>query len=141
MSGSALSLDVSLSRPAILPGSWVALRSATRSETYTVKNVVETSRAAYALTGKITRLTLDSRKGFNEFTIRGTTVFADSEQLAIAQVPIVDPVEGTTVVLDRPYLGLTAGRRAVVSAGSAGRRRRCRYPPRRGCRCQKRLIW
>jgi len=66
-------------------------------------------RSDFSIRAKVSRLSLDRHSGFEQFTLRGTTVLANSEQLTTADLPVVDPVQGTTIVLDKSYLGLRAG--------------------------------
>ena len=111
----------------ILPGSWVVLdrpHSAGSipqliiSHAKTAKNV---SRAEYGITGKSTILELDQRwlnLNLDKFdVIRGTTVFAQSEQLTLAEEPIEASICGETdsIELDEVYSGLQSGRWLIVS--------------------------
>jgi predicted phage baseplate assembly protein len=91
-----------------------------------VTGVQNIAKAAYGITGKSTRLTLDqdwlSTLDTSLAVMRGTTVYAQSEQLTLAQQPY-DPdssnnpadVKGTTIELDDLYDGLTSGRWIIVS--------------------------
>ncbi|HEX8294489.1 MAG TPA: putative baseplate assembly protein, partial [Pyrinomonadaceae bacterium] len=47
--------------------------------------------------------------------VRSVTVFAQSEELALAETPIAAPVWGGSIELDRVVGGLEAGRRLIVS--------------------------
>jgi hypothetical protein len=87
------------------------------------------SRAAYGMSGKTTKITLneawwhprgnDITPSENDITpIRTTTVYAQSEELTLAEEPIAQPVSGGTddlIELDSFYEGLEAGRWVVVS--------------------------
>lgn len=99
----------------IIPGSYVILESETDQKIYRVENVFEISRADFTLSGKLTRLQLDSDDGFDTFTVRGATVHLQSQALDLADLPIVDPVAGATVILDGPYLELAVGQTVILT--------------------------
>ena len=101
--------------PAIVKNSWVVLESPSSQQAYAVAATHETSRADYVLSAKVTRLTVDRTNCLGNFTLRDTTVLAASEELELALLPIVDPIEGATIDLDGPYLELEVGRRMIVT--------------------------
>jgi predicted phage baseplate assembly protein len=101
-------------------GGWVALASAAKTAPFAIKENVEVSLARFTINAKTTRLLLDSTKGLNAFTIRGTTVHGDSEQLSFAQVPIPNAVAGSRIELDGFYLGLERGRHLLVKGEPVG---------------------
>lgn len=90
---------------------------------YKVTATLTSPRTQYGLSGKTTRLTLDDNwrnpdsGGKNAFSaaIRGTLVYAQSEELSLATLPILDVVEGTTIALDSFYLGLQAGQKVILT--------------------------
>jgi Baseplate J-like protein len=108
-------IDLDRSYPAVIPGSWVLLQSPTDAVIYQVEDSLELSRADFGLSAKVTRLLLDSDNDFDSFTIRETTVFAQSTLLDLAPLPITDDVEGTSMTLDDVYLGLQIGQKVIVS--------------------------
>ncbi len=79
------------------------------------------SRTAYGMSGKTTKITLKQNwwdPGNDITPIRTTTVYAQSEELTLAEEPIDQPVCGGAddlIELDGFYEGLEAGRWAVVS--------------------------
>lgn len=121
--GGTLFLDAAYD--AIVPESYIAIRKpAQTASVFRVGQVVTRSRAAYGMSAKTTVLTLaDSSQWWNpkpggteEFNvIRGTAVYAQSEQLELAEVPIEDVVTGDTLTLDRAYLGLKKGQKVVLT--------------------------
>ena len=80
---------------------------------------VEITRSDFAISAKVSRLRVEFRAPINtdlgDFRMRTTTVLAQSEQLALADVPITDPVRGNNVTLDRTYLGLKTGQRVILT--------------------------
>ena len=98
----------------LVKGSWLALKDGDDAEPYNVTEVAEVSISNFTLSSKVTRLTLDTSGGFAKFHIRHTTVFAQSEELALARLPIEDPVSGQTIELDTFVDGLSAGQRIMV---------------------------
>jgi predicted phage baseplate assembly protein len=91
---------------------------------FPVGSISERSRNAYGLSGETTVITLGDDQSWwpsdqenPPFTslIRGTTVFAQSELLELAEAPITAPVSGLRLELDGLYDGLETGRWIVVS--------------------------
>jgi predicted phage baseplate assembly protein len=99
----------------IVPGSWVVLESQTARKIYRVEDVSELSRADFAISGKVTRLRLDSDDGFGTFTLRGTSVFLQSEKLELADLPIPEAVEGPSVTLDQTFFDLKIGQTVILT--------------------------
>ncbi|MEI2579933.1 putative baseplate assembly protein [Scytonema sp. PRP1] len=99
----------------IIKGSWLVLQSPSTQEIYQVNDSTELSRSDFAITAKVTRLTLDSAKNFNQFTLRGTTVFTQSQKLALALEPVTEPVENNVIKLDKRYDGLRSGQAIAIS--------------------------
>ena len=105
--------------PGVISGGWVVLESPTDRQIYRVEHTTELSRADFGLSAKVTRLRLDSSADFGSFTLRETTVLARSDALALAQLPIVDAVEGAGVTLDDVYLGLKVGQTVILTGTRA----------------------
>jgi Baseplate J-like protein len=108
--------------PKIVPGSWLALRaplSATEPpyvELFRATEVRESSRADFTIAAKTTEVTLEGENlRLYEHQIRSTVVFAQSEELAFAEAPVSDPVQGSTITLDTTVDGLEKGRLLVVT--------------------------
>lgn len=122
-----IDLDREYSR--VFPGSWVVLSKPDQKAYYKVEQVTEVSRTDFSLSAKTTRITLstegidekfavdleqfaglaDSRdeslagiqqRQFASQVLRATTVFLQSEQLELAEVPITDPIAGNTITLN-----------------------------------------
>jgi predicted phage baseplate assembly protein len=117
--GNQRRIDLDNTYPGIVAGSWLVLDDAARRHVYRVQGTSELTRAAFTLTAKVTRVELDSDTDFAGFTLRATSVLAQSERLELAELPILDVVKGSRLVLDGPYLGLSAGRPVVVSGERA----------------------
>jgi hypothetical protein len=113
--------DIYLDRtyPNVVKGSWAILGSDFDRKICRVEEVGETSRADYGLSGKTTRLRLDSTDGFSGFSLRETTAYVQSDQLPIADLPVLDPVQGTSVTLDGAYFGLSIGQTVVLTGTRA----------------------
>jgi predicted phage baseplate assembly protein len=107
----------------IIPGSQLVIQNPTNSSTprrfYEVDKADVSSRTAYNISSKTTAITLqpsDSWWGSGDLAaIRSITVFAQSEQLELAELPIEDAVEGTSLVLDRYYPGLKVGQPVALT--------------------------
>jgi hypothetical protein len=102
---------IALSPPSAAPGTEQVCR---------VQENVETTRAEFAISAKVSRLTVDfvapNVSKLATFKMRETTVFVQSEELAVADLPIPNVVGGDSIVLNQLYLGLKAGQ-AVIVAG------------------------
>lgn len=106
--------------PKVVPGSWLALQSPSTVELYRPDPtgggaIAEDSRTNFTLTSKCTRVTLEGENlGLFETHIRDTVVFLDSEELALAEARLGDPVQGREIRLEGTVPGLDKGRRVLV---------------------------
>lgn len=84
-------------------------------ELYTVTTVTEVSREEFGLSGKVTRLGL-SGANYSKFAgqVRETSVFGQSEPLALAEIPVSDAVADDQVPVAIAPDGLEAGRHLLV---------------------------
>lgn len=127
-------LDLDNAYQKIVKGSWVSLTNSTGYvELYNCNSVAFPSRADFALSGKVTRITPDTTENFNLFPIRDTLVHAQSELLEITSGPLLTPasgsiaskltrdlellapIEGSVILLDRLIPPLPLGREVIVS--------------------------
>jgi predicted phage baseplate assembly protein len=104
------------------PDSYVLLKDGDTTQLFQVQDVAEISKADFTLSLKITRLTLNTNAGLGNLSIRGTTVFAQSEQLPLARDPILEPVTGPAIDLDGYVDGLATGQRVIISGESSDNR-------------------
>ncbi|MGE5602910.1 MAG: hypothetical protein ACM30E_07650, partial [Nitrososphaerales archaeon] len=83
-------------------GSWTVLADGKTEELYRIDAAAEMARAAFALSGKTTQLTLTGNNLSTSFNdrLRETAVFGQSEELPLAPRPIDDPVSGSLLTLD-----------------------------------------
>ena len=107
--------------PSIVPGpdSYVLLKDGDITQLFQVQDVAEISKADFTLSLKITRLTLNTSAGLGNLSIRGTTVFAQSEQLSLAPDAILEPVTGPAIDLESYVDGLSVGQRVIISGESS----------------------
>lgn len=92
---------------------------------YQVDQTSEVSVACFTLTGKVTRLKLDSCDFFHKFYIRKTTVYAQQERLPLARLPITDPFAGGTLDLEGLIDGLYIGQGLMVTGELEGSHGNC----------------
>jgi hypothetical protein len=137
----ANAVDLDTDNAKIVAGSWFALVSNQPgmgsadlpgyTELYHAKQVVHRSRNAFALSGKITRITPDTSENLttSRFTLRRTLVLAHSEVLSASAVPLFHPVYGDTLSLGRRVEGLQpeqalalsgTRQRIAIAAGTSG---------------------
>lgn len=84
----------------ITPNSWVMLSYQNNRTLYQVNSLTEGARSDFGLTGKTTRLTLsglDLVDSIFEEAVRGTLVYAESEVLEVADMPLSAPVAGSEI--------------------------------------------
>jgi hypothetical protein len=113
-SGSTASLDLDTAYPRIAPQSWVVLKAGGSQKLVQVTAVDALTRTGFALSARITRLTVSPAVDQATFPTRETAVYAESEELTPAQVVVSDPVQGNAIVLDGLVGGLVAGRAVIV---------------------------
>ncbi|PXF58098.1 MAG: putative baseplate assembly protein [Candidatus Methanogaster sp.] len=94
-------IDLDAVYPTILEGSWIVLTKPKYVELYKALKVVADSRTDFTLTSKVTRIELDTREHLSWFGLRDTVVFAQSEELDLADNPLDTPVFGNRIVIDQ----------------------------------------
>jgi len=115
----------------VTPGSWVLIDRPTSNpgheiRKFKVQEARTASQANYGITASATQLSLQPMEGKNwlepeDLTIsvlRGSTVYAQSETLDLAEEPIdpeLEPICGDIIELDGLYTGLDPGRRLIIS--------------------------
>lgn len=108
--------------PAVVRGGFVVLKHEDDNYAYRINGVAELTKTDFAITGKVTRLTLDSRYKWDTFYPRNVTVFAQSEELPLARFPLTNEVKGSEIELDGFVDGIFAGHHVVVSGELTNRR-------------------
>lgn len=106
----------------IVRDSWVVLKDGPQATPYRVQSVTELSKADFTLNAKVTRLTLNNRTNFSQFSIRTTTVLAQSEALNLARLPIALPIAGAEIELEGGVEGLDTGQTLIVCGELAQQR-------------------
>lgn len=84
-------------------GGVIILRDRNACQPYKVDDFWDVSKSDFTLTAKIRALALttEDASALSNFTVRGTTVFCQGEELVLARVPYDDPfVSGGSIVLD-----------------------------------------
>ncbi len=86
---------------------------------YEIKKMTELTKSCFTITSKVTRLGLDSSEKFENFFIRGTSVYLQSDLLPLAHVPIKETIpfgnEHQSLELDGFVDGLYEGQQVVLS--------------------------
>lgn len=102
--------------PGIIKGDWLVLENSEKFRTqHKVKKNVETTYNKFGLIARVTCLDLDNSSQFNKFKIRETTVLSQSEKIDLADLPLDTDVGGISMTLDRAYLGLKSGMKAIIN--------------------------
>lgn len=112
----------------IAPGSEMVIETAGRTTIIVprAESIVSRSLAAYGLSGKTVQVTLRQGQSWLQSaqtetfaTVRNTRVFAGSERLELADVPLTSPVAGAEIELDQLYEDLEPGRWLIVTGERA----------------------
>lgn len=119
-SGDDPEIDLDAVYPKVLPGTWIALTKPGYTELYKVVSASPSSRTDFTITSKTTKLRLDAREHLSWFSLRQTLVYAQSEELAIAETPIPAAVGGDRIELDRTVSGLRRDHAIVVEGRAQG---------------------
>jgi len=108
-------IDMDIVYSKIVQGSWIVLSSSLSGALYNASSVTSLSRADFALSAKITRIDPDIDPDTATFGLRETTVYAQSEQLELAEEPITEAISGNSMVLDQEIEGFATGQLMIVS--------------------------
>lgn len=108
-------IDLDNTYPKVLAGSWVVLTRPGYTALYKVVEAVTDSRTDYAITAQVTRLELDTREHLSWFGLRDTTVYLQTEELARAERPIAEKIEGNRIDLNGRITVLQPDQPIVVS--------------------------
>ncbi len=115
---SDLPLDMAYDQ--IIPDSWVIVERADRKDPLIAQaaSVQKVARNDYGLSGRVTELTLKKPwlddKDLMLSVARETSVFAQSEELTLAEEPITDDIQRVRIELGDLYGGLQSGRWLIV---------------------------
>ncbi len=111
----------------ILPDGFISIQSGNTDlssvKTYSVQDVILQSRTEYGISAKTTWVVFEpseqwwisNESGTDKLSdIRNTVVFAQSEKIELAEIPIIDTVAGDTITLNGLYLGIKKGQKVIV---------------------------
>ena len=100
--------------PKVVKDSWLVLSTPDYEEVYKAEEVSDSSRKDFTLTAKTTTIKLSGENLIEKFDthIRDTVVYAQSEELEIADKPFYDAIQNyQTVILAELMPGLSAEQR------------------------------
>jgi hypothetical protein len=98
---SAKQIDLDATYPKIVIGGWFALVSSGVAQLYKVQKAQVVSISNFGLSGKVTELAADYQDPNigTRFPLQGTEVWAQSDQLLVAEQPLTYPLYGTLLDL------------------------------------------
>ncbi|WP_415402196.1 putative baseplate assembly protein [Tateyamaria sp. SN3-11] len=98
-------------------GGYAVLKDGETWGVYEIDAVDEVSLSEFAITGKSSRLTLNTSSGFGSFSTRGTTIFAGSEWIDLPRMPRRDAIRAgdTQIALDTWAPGLQGGQQLFMT--------------------------
>ena len=101
----------------IVKDSWLVLFKNDYDEVYRVENAVESSRKGFTLTSKTTAVKIDGENlSFFNSNIRDAVVYAQSEELEIAEMPVDDFLKNEKeITLEKLTAGLPAEKNIILS--------------------------
>ncbi|SFG14444.1 putative baseplate assembly protein [Neptunomonas qingdaonensis] len=114
-------IDLSRVHDSVVAGSWALLSVPNSTELYRINSAVAASRAEYLMSGQTTRVELEGELTNGrlpaefEHAVRSLSVHVDSEQLALAEIPLSYPVYGERIALAGHVEGLLAGQPLALS--------------------------
>jgi len=109
----------------IVQDSTLVLKDGDKWGIFKVSGSTELSVSDFTISAKVICLTLNSNEAFNNFGIRKTTVYAQSEVLALSRIPIKEdfmPEPPALLKLDGWIDGLYAGQSIMISGEIANER-------------------
>jgi hypothetical protein len=109
--------------PKILKNSWLIVSKDGYDEVYQVDDAVESSRRNFALASKTTAVTISGENLIDKFNkhIRDAVVYAQTEELAIAEMPVEDFLQNEqAITLEKLMANLEAEKNIIIS----GKRKR-----------------
>jgi predicted phage baseplate assembly protein len=110
------SIDLDNLYPQMTQESWVALEAPGQSaKAFAVDANQELTRSDFTLSVKVSRLRLSEVADLSSFPMRKTTVYGQSEQLILADIPVTEMGSGKALILDQYYPGLKAGQLVIVT--------------------------
>lgn len=108
-------IDLDREYPQVTQDGWLVLSTPTYKELYRVTQATEAARSDFFLNSKTTRATLEGENlPLFADAVRSAVVLAQSEELAIAETPITDPISGERIVLASRVEGLEAGQELIA---------------------------
>lgn len=107
-------IDLDAVYPKVVADSWVVLApNSGAAALFKASAVTETTRSAYALSAKVTRITPDLAPGDPD--LRTTAVYTQSEALEFAEQPLEPPLYGDEIALAARVAGLQPDQLLAVS--------------------------
>ncbi len=115
--GSANQISLDQVYKEIQVNDWVAVtRPGMSTIVARVLGVAESAQSRYAISGKVTQLTLDADVPLASMSqLRQTTVYVQSEELPLVDLPDTSNVTGIQIALDEPVAGFAAGQAVAVT--------------------------
>jgi predicted phage baseplate assembly protein len=109
-------VDLDGSHPDVVVGSWVVLSLPTYQELWQVASVTEMSRADFAVSGKVTRITLTGGENYTLFSasVRDLTVLAVNEVLTLGEELDTTAVANDSLDVTTDVSTMAPGRRLIV---------------------------
>jgi baseplate J-like protein len=101
--------------PKILNDSWIALVKPTYAEIFQIESSTADSQKKYGLNSKTSKLKLDSDENLSLFGLRQTLVLGQSEEMKLAEAPILAPLAGKRILFSDSYDDLVPGKKLLIT--------------------------
>jgi hypothetical protein len=124
ISGDANSIYLDALYPKIVKDSWLIMTDEENTQLFGVSNSLESTRSGFTLSTKAMRIDLYGDLSSFDSSIRQTMVYAQSQELQIAELPIIDPLNDNQIFLQDIIANLTKGQKVFIT----GKRWRLELP-------------
>jgi len=93
----------------------------TYAELFGIVATTQAARADFGLSSKTTRITLDPKEKLKNFErhVRDAVVHLQGPEVTLADIKLSNPVQGTSIPLDRVVEGLNPGKKIIVTGKRA----------------------
>ncbi|GAA1579209.1 putative baseplate assembly protein [Actinomadura kijaniata] len=113
-------LELDGDHTSLQPRTWLVLEQNDNRRLYSIKTVYADGLKKYGLSGRITRVTVDTKLGLGEFHRRQALVHADARPLPAELRPRTEPVGGDELELAATEPPLPTGRLVLVTGETVG---------------------
>ena len=111
------SIYLDLIYPQIIKGSWIVISIPEYQELYKVEEISEESKTNFTLSSRTTKLKLSGENLIEKYSnkLRDAVIYGQSEELEIAEEPIIEAISGNSIILDKVYKGFFENQVLIIT--------------------------